>query len=595
MADFFRSPPGNAVGKLQVAGFVNVLLRPTARGINEYLDWNSHDDFFRYTSGRWAFNEAKQLACRYIKFDMNELARIAAQSIGALPCTKIEKYQEGQFNKIFLMTTEDGKEVIMKIPQPNAGRPHFTTASEVATMHYVRNELGLPVPEIYTWNSNAVTNTVGAEYIVMEKAPGLELGRVWPDLNGKERRQIIEQLVQYQKKFTASTFPGIGSLYYAGDLDECLSYIPVREHLSRNASIYKDFVIGPINDQRLFEQGRGDVVCDRGPCKYFAHGYDFPPLMNVGGSCMEDYVVALGRHEMSYVRSSSKLPSPGMFGPGWYQPSADKKIAALEDYIKIARYLPPNDSLVTAAVLWHDDLHSGNIFVHPDNLTQITCIIDWQSSNTLPLIRHNTRPAFLDYEGPKLPLGIYGEARKGPQLPADFQELSQGEQREAQALVRQQALYKLFEMYSAAENPNVSRAILHRETLRCVLIDSAAITAYHSEPNLKARLVDAVDAWEELVGRGGPPCPLHYPKDDRIAQTDDFTQWSDCLGLKDVVIESLGGPVDWDGATSAEEYSAAREKLQTTREEFLHLVVKHDEERDQWIKAWPFVDDEGYQ
>ncbi|KAI4114120.1 MAG: hypothetical protein LQ345_005048 [Seirophora villosa] len=525
---------------------------------------------------------------------MNELARIAAQSIGAPPCTKIEKYQEGQFNKIFLITTANGKEVIAKVPQPNAGRPHFTTASEVATMHYVRrhrsqpltrqgiantvqvrNVLGLPVPKIYAWNSNAASSTVGAEYIIMEKAPGIELGRAWPELNGNERRKIIQRLVQYQKNFTASTFPGIGSLYYARDLDEGLPCIPIKENKGINASVSGDFVIGPINDQRLFEQGRGDVECDRGPW-----------------SCTEKYVVALGRHEMSYVRSSKQFTSPGIFGPGWYRPSVNKKIAVLEDYIKIARYLPPNDPLVTAPVLWHDDLHSGNIFVHPDDLTQITCIIDWQSSNTLPLIRHNVRPAFLDFEGPKPPLGMDGEARRGPQLPANFQELSQGEQREAQALVRQQALYKLFEMYSAVENPNVSRALLHRQTLRCVLIDSAAITAYHSEPNVKARLIEAVDAWEELVGQGGPPCPLQVSEEDRTAQTKDFTEWSNCLGLKDIVMESLGGPADWDGATSAEEYDAAREKLQTAREEFLSLVVKRDEERDQWIKAWPFVDDE---
>lgn len=68
---------------------------------------------------------------------MNELARIAAESVGSQSCRKVEKRSEGQFNKLFLMTTEDGKEVIAKVPQPNAGRPHFTTASEVATMHYV--------------------------------------------------------------------------------------------------------------------------------------------------------------------------------------------------------------------------------------------------------------------------------------------------------------------------------------------------------------------------------------------------------------------------------------------------------------------------
>lgn len=32
---------------------------------------------------------------------------------------------------------DDGREVIAKLPNPNAGRPYFTTASEVATMDFV--------------------------------------------------------------------------------------------------------------------------------------------------------------------------------------------------------------------------------------------------------------------------------------------------------------------------------------------------------------------------------------------------------------------------------------------------------------------------
>lgn len=32
---------------------------------------------------------------------------------------------------------DDGKELIAKLPNPNAGRGHYTNASEVATMDYV--------------------------------------------------------------------------------------------------------------------------------------------------------------------------------------------------------------------------------------------------------------------------------------------------------------------------------------------------------------------------------------------------------------------------------------------------------------------------
>lgn len=35
------------------------------------------------------------------------------------------------------MTMDDGKQVVAKVPNPNAGLPHFTIASEVATMEFV--------------------------------------------------------------------------------------------------------------------------------------------------------------------------------------------------------------------------------------------------------------------------------------------------------------------------------------------------------------------------------------------------------------------------------------------------------------------------
>ena len=40
-------------------------------------------------------------------------------------------------NRALLMTMEDGIQAVAKVPNPNAGRPHFTTASEVATMEFV--------------------------------------------------------------------------------------------------------------------------------------------------------------------------------------------------------------------------------------------------------------------------------------------------------------------------------------------------------------------------------------------------------------------------------------------------------------------------
>ena len=101
-------------------------------------DWNSHHDFFRYTRGRFVINEQQEMAVRHINFDMNELAKLAAHSIDAGECVNVEKFADGMFNKAFLFAMGDGTQVVGKVPNPNAGLPHYTTASEVATMDFVR-------------------------------------------------------------------------------------------------------------------------------------------------------------------------------------------------------------------------------------------------------------------------------------------------------------------------------------------------------------------------------------------------------------------------------------------------------------------------
>lgn len=65
---------------------------------------------------------------------------------------KLCEARERDRNKVFLITMNDGKEVIAKLPNPNAGRAHFTTASEVATMDFVRHYTAAPMPVYYLWH-----------------------------------------------------------------------------------------------------------------------------------------------------------------------------------------------------------------------------------------------------------------------------------------------------------------------------------------------------------------------------------------------------------------------------------------------------------
>ncbi|MCJ1310690.1 hypothetical protein MMC25_004356 [Agyrium rufum] len=116
------------------------------------------EDLFNYTRGRFIADEANELAQRYVRFNVHELARLSAEAVGARFCVSVKKFPDGMYNKAILLTMDNGSQVVAKVPNPNAGQAHFTTASEVATMDFARNE-----------------NPVGAEYIIMEKVQGIEL------------------------------------------------------------------------------------------------------------------------------------------------------------------------------------------------------------------------------------------------------------------------------------------------------------------------------------------------------------------------------------------------------------------------------------
>lgn len=49
------------------------------------------------------------------------------------------------YNRVLLLCMDNGKEVVAKIPNPNSGRAHFTTASEVATMKFVSSFRGIDI------------------------------------------------------------------------------------------------------------------------------------------------------------------------------------------------------------------------------------------------------------------------------------------------------------------------------------------------------------------------------------------------------------------------------------------------------------------
>ncbi|PYH95616.1 phosphotransferase enzyme family protein [Aspergillus ellipticus CBS 707.79] len=505
----------------------------------------------RFTSGRWLWNERHQFACRYVKFDLPTLLQLAASAVGSKSCTQVLKISEGQYNKVFQLTMDDGREIIAKLPNPNAGRPHFTTASEVATMDF------------HAWSSRASENPLGAEYILMEKQAGVVLTDVWDSIKGKQKVQILDQVVDIERRLAATRFSKFGSLYYKDDLPDypkstSLLYLDSAGNEVQN----KRFGIGPTNHRSFFDFGRGDLDIERGPW-----------------STVTEFMTAIARREIATAKSGLRYPlmPEGLFyGPRKYQPSLSKKLSTLESYLKVAPYVLPENKATHASVLWHGDLHSQNIFVDPEDPSRIVGIIDWQSVSACPLFIQVGRPAFLDYNGP-VPEGL----GKVP-LPSNFDSMGPDEQREAKALHLAQTLHNLYLVRCLQTNEPVS------------VVPGLVLMDY--EPLLGNLLRDVEKDWTQIVAVGedgslpGRTFPLQFSDVELQQQERDGELWAQGVALMEAFVGDTGWFKHWDGRVSDADYERSRKELDEGVKRFLDREAKKDDERHQWLKALVFVD-----
>lgn len=256
--------------------------------------------------------------------------------------------------------------------------------------------------------------------------------------------------------------------------------------------------------------------------------------------------------------------------------------------MKVANYLLPANRSILPACLWHNDLHSDNIF-NPEKPSEITCLIDWQSTHVKPLLLQAGHPAFLDFEGPK-PEGLVI-----PSLPEDFNDMNEVQQERAKFLLSQQRLFKAYEILSLQKNEKVYHALRYQKTLGFQIITLAGNLLQDGELLVKGQLMQFQREWQNVPAvrarASCPTCPLVFTSEDVLAQETETSKWMQGLELMDQVLELIG-TVDkgWHGFVKTEEYALFKEKLDNVREEFLDDLSESEEDRPKWLSAWPFKD-----
>lgn len=306
-------------------------------------------------------------------------------------------------------------------------------------------------------------------------------------------------------------------------------------------------------------------------------------------------LIAIVKREIACLDTFVEFPQDrqqGIFnGPGGYRPSKESKMAAIRDYSRILQAIIPKEDAYVASILWHNDLHSDNIFVNEENPTEITGIIDWQSAHLSPAFVHVHYPSLLEYEGEIL------DGFEKPQLPSNFAELDPVTKKEARALHTAQSLWGLYQIFIHKQAPDLLRILRYRDTLPCQIMNLIGSIFDDGEPYIQHLLSQLSDpeVWKTVVktneqAAAEEPCPLAYSNHELLKYKDDLLKWERDIERRSCIIKEIGAYTGWDGAVSPEDYSTMSEKLEEAKRRFLDAESKTPEEREQWMRTWPFKD-----
>ncbi|KAI4764822.1 hypothetical protein E4T51_02233 [Aureobasidium sp. EXF-12344] len=492
-------------------------------------DLPSDSKLFNFTRGRFVINEQHELSQCHRIFNVTELARYAAKAVQADRCLTIRKLPDGMFNRVLLLSMDNGKEVVAKIPNPNAGQPHLTTASEVATMKFVREVLGTPLPEVYAWSSRTEETLVGAKFILMEKMDGVELEHFLPKMKIQDRLEVVKALAGYQRSWASVSSEQFGSLYFSDDIDASVSQMLT--YVDQEGRKVNDprFVVGPSTGREMFDDGRASIKLHRGPWH-----------------SLEDYHTATGKREITSVQHIPQLPpSPvTLRGPGLYQPTREKKLHVLETYMKLFTYLFPIHRGLRSSHIWHGDLHAGNIFVDPAHPTKVVA----------------RQPHFLDHQGPAM------DGLERPVMPVDFVQLDANEKKNAQNLFLQQSLCALYRTVVYRDCPKIFECFVFQESMAFTLLLLARNILIDGEATYMAQVCELEDIWKTLLGTEGSEFPLSFKEAESRDIAIDLASAKLGVVAMQRMRNSLGDLFPENGYVESSRHEEAVDALSRTRD-----------------------------
>ena len=234
---------------------------------------------------------------------------------------------------------------------------------------------------------------------------------------------------------------------------------------------------------------------------------------------------------------------------------------------------------VSEPVLWHTDLHIGNIYVSHENPPNIVSIIDWQSVVVSPLFVQARFPEFLSV-GEDFALGT----TELPQLPQSFDEMDAQDQKYAEHKFLQAKLAKVYELSSGVENTRAYKALWIPLYVRELFTRGGEVSE-EGEIRLRACLVEMYKVWRDLGFTA--PCPIHFSEDDLQRHEQQFDTHRNFHAVHDFAQKILGS--DFEGWIAPEfDFEAKKRENEDLMQQFMDKSTMFNMEPDDIFRIWPF-------
>lgn len=147
------------------------------------------------------------------------IQKITAREFPFSGFQKAEELTEGYFNAAYLVTLENGQEMILKIAPPEGveilGYEKDIMKAEVEAMKLVKARTDIPLPEVTGFDYSH--SICPSDYFFMTKLEGKSFSSISETLTKDEKDLIEKKTGEYNRKLNAITGEGFG---YYGSIDK---------------------------------------------------------------------------------------------------------------------------------------------------------------------------------------------------------------------------------------------------------------------------------------------------------------------------------------------------------------------------------------